>query len=104
MLPTSVVLEGLTTPEQQKFDLLLRSRLYDLQQAQTLDAIIHCLMTTSGNGHLFIQEYRRSHPELTVAYTSDQIISFDAPAHLLYDLVKDERVLRIDIPQQSRPT
>jgi|SRR3989344_9445985 len=102
MKPISVDLEGLTSEEQSKFDLVLRSQLYDLQKTNDLDVPIHCLMTTTGNGHLFVQEYRRNHPELAVAYTSDNLVSFDAPAHLLYGFVKDERVLRIDIPKPSR--
>ena len=97
-------LTGLTNDEQQKLGLSLQSQLFGLQQAGTLETKIHGLMTVDGDANVLgPQLQRQCGDNLVVAYKTGNIISFDAPANLMYDLIKDPRFTDISVPKRSQP-
>ncbi len=100
---TPPYLTDLTNAEQQKLDLALQLTLFRLQNAGTLEETVHGLMTVNGDANAMTPALLKQYgPDFAVAYKTGDIISFDVPARLLYDLAKDRRVADISMPKQSR--
>ncbi len=103
MKKTTMYLTGLTNDEQQKLDISLQSQLFRLQESGSLETKVHGLMTVDGDANVLSPQLQKQYGDnLTVAYSSGNIISFDAPASLMYGLAKDPRVTDISEPKYSQ--
>ncbi len=93
MNKTTIELTGLTNDEQRKMDLSLRSELFRLQEKNSLDTIISGLMTVNGEGSVLASELRQKYgPSLEVNYGAGDILTYRAPASVVYLLAKDPSV------------
>ncbi len=103
MKRTTMYLTGLTNDEQQKLEISLQSQLFRLQESGSLETKIHGLMSVNGDANVLSPELKKQYGDnLTVAYSTGEIISFDAPASLMYGLAKDPRVKDIRVPKHSQ--
>lgn len=97
MKQTTIQLTGLTNDEQRKMDPSLRSELFRLQEKNSLDTIITGLMTVNGEGSVLAPELREKYgPALEVNYAAGNILTYRAPASVVYELAKDPSVGSIE--------
>ncbi len=93
MRKTTIQLTGLTNDEQRKMDSRLVHELFKLQEGDSLDTIITGLMTVNGQGSVLGPDLCQKYgPTLEVTYGAGEILTYRAPASVVYQLAKDPRI------------